>query len=170
MAVDRIDTERLTLIPYSLELLRLTIHSRKAVADALQLDVPPDWPGPDLEEILHLVEAAFEEVPARQHWMWIVAHRADRTLIGSAGFKDLPDQQGQVELGYGLIPAYHGRGYATEATRALVAHAFAQPGVIRVFAECEDTNYPSQRVLARLGMLRVGSDGTLLQFARERSA
>lgn len=168
MADDRIQTERLTLIPFTLELLQLTLQSRQALADALHLAVPADWPGPDFEEILHLVERAFQELPARQSWMWLVAHRADRTLIGSAGFTDLPDERGQVELGYGLIPAYRGHGYATEATRALVAHALAQPGLARLFAECEDTNYPSQRVLARLGMVQVGRDGTLLQYALER--
>ena len=168
MPNSRIETERLSLIPYTLDLVRLTLQGRQSLAEALALAVPPEWPGPDLEEILLLVESAMLELPARQRWNWIVAHRADRTLIGSAGFKDLPDLQGQVELGYGLIPAYHGHGYATEATRALVAHALAHPGVARVFAECEDTNYPSQRVLARLGMARVGRDGTLLQYALER--
>jgi RimJ/RimL family protein N-acetyltransferase len=51
-------------------------------------------------------------------------------------------------------PAHQGRGYATEASRALVAHAFEHYGVHRVYGRLEPRNEASARVLEKLGMRR----------------
>jgi ribosomal-protein-alanine N-acetyltransferase len=157
-------TERLTLIPFSRELIQMTMRDKAEIGRALDAHVPEEWPGPDLEEILPFLDDALDEQAERGHWITIILHTADRTLIGSAGFKDLPDEFGTVELGYGLVPAYRGRGYATEAARALIDWAFAHPAVRRATAECLRDNDASIRVLERLGMRRVGRDGDLLQW------
>jgi RimJ/RimL family protein N-acetyltransferase len=62
-----------------------------------------------------------------------------------------------LELGYRLLPAEWGHGYATEGARALVRHAFTQPGVDRVVATTMTVNTASRRVLekAGLGLVRV---------------
>jgi RimJ/RimL family protein N-acetyltransferase len=60
----------------------------------------------------------------------------------------------QAELGWTLDPAYRGRGYATEAVRALVDLAFGPLGLRRVYAMCFSGNEPSWRLMERLGMRR----------------
>ncbi|HWE61498.1 MAG TPA: GNAT family N-acetyltransferase [Chloroflexota bacterium] len=160
----RLYTERLTLIPFSRDLVQLAMTDKAALGHLLDARVPADWPGPDLEEILPFIDDAQAAKPERAQWIMIILHTTDRTLIGSAGFKDLPDELGTVELGYGLITAYRGQGYATEAGRALSAWASSQPHVRRVTAECLHDNLPSIRVLERLGMRRTGRDGDLLQW------
>jgi [ribosomal protein S5]-alanine N-acetyltransferase len=72
------------------------------------------------------------------------------------GCKARPDEQGQVEIGYGIIPAAQNKGYATEMARAFVDWLQAQPGVRRVTAECRVDNPGSMRVLEKSGFLRVG--------------
>jgi ribosomal-protein-alanine N-acetyltransferase len=157
-------TARLTLLSFDRELIRLTMTDRAGLARLLDARVPPDWPGPDLEEILPLIDDAQAEKPARAEWITVLMHTADRVLIGSAGFKDLPDEFGVVEIGYGLIQSYRGQGYATEAARSLIAWACAHPEVQRVTAECLRDNLPSIHVLERLGMRRLGRDGDVLQW------
>ena len=49
-------------------------------------------------------------------------------------------------------PAVHGKGYATEAARALVAFAFEDLKLHRVWADADPRNPPSMRVMERLGM------------------
>lgn len=56
------------------------------------------------------------------------------------------------EIGYVLNPAFHGNGYVTEASRALLALAFDGLGLHRVVARIDVRNEPSARVLRRLGM------------------
>jgi RimJ/RimL family protein N-acetyltransferase len=57
-----------------------------------------------------------------------------------------------AEIGYTLDPAFTGRGYATEAVRALVGYAFDRLGVTRVRAVADTRNAPSIKVAERLGM------------------
>lgn len=56
------------------------------------------------------------------------------------------------EIGYVFNPAYAGRGYATEATRALLELGFEGLGLHRITARTDARNVPSHRVLRRLGM------------------
>ncbi|GAA1466874.1 N-acetyltransferase [Microbacterium thalassium] len=60
----------------------------------------------------------------------------------------------QAELGWTLDPAHHGRGYATEAVRAVIDICFGPLGLRRVHAGCFAANEPSWRMMERLGMRR----------------
>jgi RimJ/RimL family protein N-acetyltransferase len=60
----------------------------------------------------------------------------------------------QAELGWTLDPAFQGRGYATEAVRAVIDACFGALGLRRVHAGCFAANEPSWRVMERLGMRR----------------
>ena len=60
----------------------------------------------------------------------------------------------RVELGWVLHPDHAGRGYATEAVRALLRVAFEDLGVCRVTANCFTDNVASWRLMERVGMRR----------------
>ncbi|GAA0259165.1 GNAT family protein [Actinomadura nitritigenes] len=60
----------------------------------------------------------------------------------------------QAELGWTLDPSYGGKGYATEAVRALIDIAFGRLGLRRLHAECFYDNEPSWRLMERVGMRR----------------
>src|SRR5262245_6354443 len=62
----------------------------------------------------------------------------------------------RAELGYVLARPHWGRGLATEAARAVVAWALAQPTFVRVWAVCDVDNHASARVLEKTGMEREG--------------
>lgn len=80
-----------------------------------------------------------------------VVHRESGSVIGSAGFKGAPDASGIVEVGYGIVPAYEGQGYATEVTKMLVVWAFARGDVRVVRAHTLPTANASTRVLTKCG-------------------
>lgn len=60
----------------------------------------------------------------------------------------------EAELGWVLDPAHTGRGYATEAIRAVIDACFGPLGLRRVHAGCFADNEPSWRLMERLGMRR----------------
>ncbi|WP_136055748.1 GNAT family protein [Microbacterium sp. K24] len=60
----------------------------------------------------------------------------------------------EAELGWVLDPAYTGKGYATEAIRAVIDVCFGALGLRRVHAGCFADNEPSWRLMERLGMRR----------------
>ena len=67
-----------------------------------------------------------------------------------------PDYR-SVSLGYCFEPSAWGRGYATEAARALLAWAFETLDLNRVQAETDTRNTASARVLEKLGFVREGT-------------
>jgi RimJ/RimL family protein N-acetyltransferase len=60
----------------------------------------------------------------------------------------------QGELGWTFDPAFGGKGYATEAVRALIGLCFGPLGLRRVHAGCFFDNEPSWRLMERVGMRR----------------
>ncbi|XVS61471.1 GNAT family N-acetyltransferase [Actinosynnema sp. CA-299493] len=80
----------------------------------------------------------------------LLVERDSGLVVGSIGLFWPPDD-GVVEIGYGVVPSRRGRGYATEATRALTDLAFTAPGVRAVRAEVELSNPASVRVLEKAG-------------------
>jgi hypothetical protein len=60
----------------------------------------------------------------------------------------------QGELGWTFDPVFGGKGYATEAVRALIGLCFGPLGLRRVHADCFFDNEPSWRLMERVGMRR----------------
>lgn len=80
------------------------------------------------------------------------AHRRDTgAFIGWFALKYCPPTC-DVEVGYRLLPESWGQGFATEGTRALLAHAFDDLGLFRVIGITHPDNAASQRVLIKSGL------------------
>jgi RimJ/RimL family protein N-acetyltransferase len=58
----------------------------------------------------------------------------------------------QMLIGYGAARAHWGKGYMTEALRAIIHWAFQQPGIYRVYATADVENIGSRRVMEKAGM------------------
>jgi [ribosomal protein S5]-alanine N-acetyltransferase len=87
-------------------------------------------------------------------------------LIGNCGVRVNDTRQREGHIGYELDPDYWGRGYATEAARAVLAYAFEQLKLHRTLAECTADNVASARVLEKLGMRREAHFGEHEHFKR----
>jgi RimJ/RimL family protein N-acetyltransferase len=82
---------------------------------------------------------------------WFIVPRDLGAAVGTIGFFGPPDVEGEVMVGYGLVPSARERGYATEALVAVVAFGLAQPGVVRIVADPDLDNLASHRVLLKAG-------------------
>lgn len=82
--------------------------------------------------------------------------KGDAKLVGSAGLRDIKAEHAQAELGFWIAIECWGKGYATEAARAVLAFGFEQLGLNRIYAHYMVRNPASGRVLAKLGMQRKG--------------
>lgn len=104
---------------------------------------------------------------------WPVVERATGDLVGEVGLKPLDDEGPEVELGFAFAAAYWGRGYATEAGRAVLDEAFGQLGLEQVFATAREENAASRHVLGKLGFTdanpRQPGGAELLYFVVRRS-
>jgi RimJ/RimL family protein N-acetyltransferase len=82
---------------------------------------------------------------------------ADGAFIGWCGLSRWSPDHRSAALTYCLSDAAWGRGYATEAARALLLLAFDALDLNRVQAETDTRNLASARVLEKLGFLREGT-------------
>jgi RimJ/RimL family protein N-acetyltransferase len=80
-----------------------------------------------------------------------VEERDGGRLVGDVGFSPAGEPD-VIKVGYTISPAFQGRGYATEAIRALIDYAFdtLDASLIRAYASAE--NLPSIRVAEKVGM------------------
>ena len=96
------------------------------------------------------------------HWallgfgFWAIVEKATAKRIGEAGILDVkrdivPSFQGVPEIGWGLLPAVHGKGYATEAVRAILEWGEQKFGKVRMVCIIDPENAPSLRVAGRCG-------------------
>lgn len=87
--------------------------------------------------------------------IFAITDRASGVLIGSIGLT-IDGTQQRAELGYWIGTPFWGRGYCTEAARAVLAYAFGPLGLGRVHACHMGSNPASGRVMEKLGMTREG--------------
>jgi RimJ/RimL family protein N-acetyltransferase len=109
--------------------------SREACAEAVQARVGQTYWAEESDKILLAVE-----------------RREDAAMIGEVVLVLRSVESRQAELGYIFNPDCYGRGYATEAGRALLALGFDEAGMHRIYARCHAQNLASRRVMDRLGM------------------
>lgn len=95
-----------------------------------------------------------EEYDARGYGWLAVEVRETGAFIGFAGLDEVDEEMPftGVEIGWRLAREAWGRGYATEAARAILAFAFDTLALPEVLALTTATNTRSQAVMKRLGM------------------
>lgn len=92
----------------------------------------------------------------RLDWVFAIVPRDTGRLIGTVGLYVRASDEGQAMLGYVLAPDAWGKGYATEASRAMVGFAFQILDMRRVWAACDPDNTGSVRVLEKTGLTLEG--------------
>jgi ribosomal-protein-alanine N-acetyltransferase len=153
-----IRSPRIELIAETAELALAAASGRRQLAAAIGADIPEEWPPEGTADAMRLFATQLRRDPElagwlNWYWILVVPDTRRRTLIGCGGFTS-PPADGTVATGYSLLPEYRGKGYATEAVRALVDWAFGHPEVRKVIAETLSGNEASIRVLERAGFRR----------------
>lgn len=96
--------------------------------------------------------AAAREEPRLVYDLAITERSGGGRLVGRCGLGRKEGEPRVAALWYVLSPSVHGRGYATEAGRAMLGFAFEELGLHRVYGDVDPRNPRSMRVLERLGM------------------
>ena len=101
-----------------------------------------------------LADAIAEQSRADRTKCFLAVERlADGAIAGDVGL-DLRED-GEVGIGWFLLPGFQGEGIATEAAGLLIRFAFERLGFRAVVASCDSENRASSRVMRKLGMTKV---------------
>ncbi len=82
----------------------------------------------------------------------LLVNKEDDTLIGHAGFVPQVDKVKEIEIGYWITREHWGKGYATEAAKALLEYGHKQLDRERFIALIQPGNVASRKVAKKLGM------------------
>jgi RimJ/RimL family protein N-acetyltransferase len=146
-----IETERLLLRPFAPDDLEAlyAYQSRSDVARYLY------WEARSIDEVrtsLGLKIASTRLTAEGDALSLAVVLTTTGEMIGDFILMNLSEEHRSAEIGFIIHPDDHGRGYATEAGRAVLGVAFEDYGLHRVIGRTEARNAASARVLQKLGM------------------
>ncbi|MEP7098863.1 MAG: GNAT family protein [Burkholderiales bacterium] len=107
-----------------------------------------------------IYQRALANMQTAPEWAGVLSTRlyvldGERIVVGSGGVKAPPLDDGEVEIGYGMAPAWQGKGLATRAARDLTDEALAH-GASKVSAFTTPDNIASWKLLQRIGYRRDG--------------
>jgi RimJ/RimL family protein N-acetyltransferase len=138
---------------------RLVLHPVTADDHAVLL---AHWAAPDVRrflfdgamlsaaEVSKAIEDSTRNFGRDGYGLWLIHEKARINLVGTTGLRPLEDIG--LEIFYSLTPGSWGKGYATEAARAVLDHALGPLGLPEVLAEVDEGNTASIAVIERLGM------------------
>lgn len=109
----------------------------KEVKEAIINDLLPNMTDPDKDPLFYT--------------MWIVIEKTEKAIIGGICFHGEPDDQGEVEIGYGTDTEYRNRGYMSESIEGLVGWLREGRKVKVIKGETDSLNFSSIRVLEKNG-------------------
>jgi [ribosomal protein S5]-alanine N-acetyltransferase len=148
-AMPILKTERLTLRPFTLADAPAMQQLAGAYEVALNtLMIPHPYPEGAAEWWIGTHQAEFDEDRSVNFAI------DDGRLNGAIGLMNIRD--GIAEIGYWIGVPFWGRGYASEAARAVVRYGFEERGFHRIFAQHFTRNPASGRVLQKVGMTYEG--------------
>ncbi len=108
------------------------------------------------EQVVDYVARRMQGSATDTEIVWIVELAETREAIGICSLFNVEMASKRAEIGFGLQRPFWGRGYISEAVRAVVDSAFDVLDMHRIEAEIDPRNGASARVLERLGFVREG--------------
>jgi ribosomal-protein-alanine N-acetyltransferase len=153
-----VSSDRLDLVPMTLEVMEaLKRGDRESAQQMVGYRIPASWPQ-GMESLLRFRIAIARERPETLPLLLrAMVLRADpEVVVGRLGFHGPADDDGMLEIGYEVFPAYRRRGYAREAVVAMFRWAQHDPEVLRFRASVSPENVPSRSLVAGLGFVEVG--------------
>lgn len=152
-------SDRLDLVPMSLELMEALLDGDlQSAQKTVGYRIPSDWPQV-MESVLRFrIPLARAHPDATPLLLLAMVLRADpEVVVGRLGFHGPVDDDGMLEIGYEVFPAYRRQGYAREAVVAMFHWAQRDPAVLRFRASVSPENASSRNLVTGLGFVEVGS-------------
>jgi RimJ/RimL family protein N-acetyltransferase len=77
-------------------------------------------------------------------------------IIGSAGFHNLPDENGMIEIGFGIDAAFQNKGYGKQLLHGMWNWVVKEPKVKTLRYTVSPSNLISQQIIKKLEFNLVG--------------
>ncbi|MBS7332301.1 MAG: GNAT family N-acetyltransferase [Weeksellaceae bacterium] len=164
-----IETERLTLIPYTKEIAQDILDSNFKSIEALNLTCGKNWPDQEIIETLPKIVFNLSKVIAPTGFeSWMIVKKDTNEIIGDVGFKGYNTIYNKADIGYGIIETERNKGYATEAVIALINWAYTNDSLTLITATTLVDNQPSIQLLERLKFSKIEQENNFYYWELNR--
>jgi RimJ/RimL family protein N-acetyltransferase len=96
--------------------------------------------------------------------LWTAISKSENKMIGDLCMVGEPDENGEIEIGYGTYEEFQNRGFMTEMVSGMIEWAKTQPNVKALVASTEKTNTASFKVLEKNMFQKTGETETLYNW------
>ena len=167
----KIETKRLILIPLNYDQLIKYLKSDNSLESELGLAlnkrvVPDVLVDAFTKTILPAVRV--NEDKYLFSTLWTIVLKSENTMVGDLCFKGVPNNFGEIEIGYGTYESFQGKGYMSEAIHSISNWAFTQSGVNAIIAETESSNISSHKVLKNNGFYNYQTIDNIIWWRLDR--
>ena len=168
MSFPVLETERMNLV-------KITKEHAGSFYDILSKDDVTRMYGMDslvgIEEAIQLIDSFERAYSTSRGMRWGMIDKDTNRLIGTAGLNQLNMGSKRAEIGYELHPSYWGKGYTSEAVKAILDYSFSTLGLFRIGAVTYPENNASILLLRKFGFKKEGMlRGYLHQRGRSHDA
>jgi RimJ/RimL family protein N-acetyltransferase len=144
-----LETERLSLREMTLDDAAFLLH---ILNDADFLQYVGDRGIRSIDDArAYLLRGPIDSYRRHGYGMYLAVLKADESVVGLCGLvrrQELPEP----DIGFAFLPQYRSRGYASEATAAILEYGSGVLALPRILAIATPDNLPSNRVLQKAGM------------------
>ena len=152
-------TSRLHVHPLTHAQLLQYVRNDHSLEQVLQLKRIPRTISSELKEALEetiLPNVKASGVQYRFCTLWTAVLKSEQVMVADLCIMGEPNEDGEIEIGYGTYAAFQGKGFMTEMVGGIVSWAREEPMVKTIKAATDKTNLASIRVLEKNGFLRTG--------------
>ncbi|SCZ81481.1 GNAT family N-acetyltransferase [Acidaminobacter hydrogenoformans] len=145
------------LIPLTLQDLEDQLINPKITAERYDLKGALEPPDDHMKKILEIKLAKMKAAPELSVFStyFLIVEMESHEILGTIGYKGAPDEDGTIEVGYGIRPGFREKGFMTDALKAFTEFGLTLPGVLKIVACTNKDNGASIRVLEKSGYKRI---------------
>ena len=155
-----LQSERIQLIPLTPGQVPLLMSDQQSLEISLGLnqntiDLDESWIDEMNRGLADFTIPKLKEHPRDYKWFtpWLIVNRADNVYIGAMGASGLPDDNGEILIGYFVERKYDGQGFATEATGLFADHLLQDSRLKQVAATIPIGHSASEKVVVKNGFI-----------------
>ncbi|CAN5785383.1 GNAT family N-acetyltransferase [soil metagenome] len=102
-----------------------------------------------IEDAAQFIQMILERVRNKETFIWAVQLKQENTLAGTVLLWNINKEKSETEIGYELLPQYHGKGIMQEAIKTILTFAFDELKFNSIIAVAHKYNLASLKVLQR---------------------
>lgn len=166
LAIQNLETERLILIPFTIEICKNLLIGDFNDLFKMGLKKGKSWPDSDVMETLPKIINNLSRVEHPTGFeSWMIIKNDTFEIIGDLGFKGFNYEEKNADIGYGIIKEERKKGYAEEATSKLIKWAFSKENVKEITARCLIDNVTSVKLLKKLNFVETKKDNEMIYWS-----